>query len=177
MNNNQLITINQNSKLLLIKTTKLLNIVKKIVDKKDNEWANFLLDWAENNIIQERMIFPKNENELNKIKYISLRWNRLKSLPKELFNLTQIEVLELNNNFLETLPNEISNLKNLRELNLNINNLKNLPKEIVKLKEIKVLNIKNNKYLELNSEQISWLIELKQNSCNVIYDKYKFNLG
>ena len=36
---------------------------------------------------------------------------------------------------------------------------------------------KNNKYLELDNEQISWLIELKNNGCNLIYDKYKFNLG
>ncbi len=75
------------------------------------------------------------------------------------------------------MPDDIENLTMLKHLNLNINSLITLPKRIVILKQLEYLNIKNNKYLELDSEQISWLIELKNNGCNVIYDKYKFDLG
>lgn len=172
-----LVTTNQSNKVALSKSKSLLNITNKILEKKDDMWLEFILDWADKNIIQEKTNFPKNKEDLSKAKHISLRWNRLKSLPKEFFRLNQLEILELNNNTLEVLPQEIGNLKKLKQLNLNINSLKTLPKEIVNLKRLEVLNIKNNKYLELDSEQIGWLIELKNNGCNIIYDKYKFNLG
>lgn len=175
--NNNLIATNQNAKLALTKSKSLLKITNGILANRDDKWLDFLLDWADKNIIQENTNFPKNKEELSKAKHISLRWNRIKSLPKEFFRLTQLEILELNNNALEVLPNEIGDLKKLKQLNLNINSLKTLPKEIINLKNLEILNIKNNKYLELDSEQISWLIELKNNGCNVIYDKYKINLG
>jgi Leucine-rich repeat (LRR) protein len=175
----QLAVIHQDAKLALAKSKSLLNITNKILEDKDSKWLDLLLDWADKNIIQERTSFPSNKDDLKKIKKISLRWNRLKALPKEFFNLSQLEILELNNNTLEFLPNEIGNLTSLRELNLNINSFKALPMGIITLKKMKVLNIKNNKYLELNNEQIGWLEELKQNGCIIIYDKYKykFNLG
>lgn len=175
--NNNLTTTNQNAKLALSKSKSLLKITDEILANRNDKWLDFILDWADKNIIQEKTNFPKNKEELSKAKHISLRWNRLKLLPKEFFRLTQLEVLELNNNALEILPNEIGNLKKLKQLNLNINSLKTLPREIINLKRLEVLNIKNNKYLELDSEQISWLIELKNNGCNIIYDKYKINLG
>lgn len=172
-----LINTNYNAKLALSKSKNLLDITSKILASREDAWLDFLLEWADKNIIQEKTIFPKNKGQLLKVKHISLRWNRLKSLPKEFFRLTQLEILELNNNALEILPNEIGNLKKLKQLNLNINSLKTLPKEIMFLKNLEVINIKNNKYLELDEEQMSWLVELKNNGCNVIYDKYKFNLG
>jgi Leucine-rich repeat (LRR) protein len=172
-----LVTTNQNAKVALSKSKSLLKITDGILANRDDKWLDFILEWADKNIIQENTNFPKNKEELSKAKHIILRWNRLKLLPKEFFRLIQLEILELNNNALEVLPNEIGNLKKLKQLNLNINSLKTLPKEIINLKRLEVINIKNNKYLELDSEQISWLIELKNNGCNVIYDKYKFNLG
>lgn len=174
---NDLIEINQNSKIALEKTKNLLSITKEILKKQDNEWLNILLDWAKKNIIQEGTNFPKTKEELLRVKHVSIRWNRLKAIPKELFELEQIEILELNNNALEALPNELENLSNLKQLNLNINGLKTLPRGIEKLQKLNFLNIKNNKYLELSNEQISWLNELKQSGCNILYDKYKFDLG
>ena len=174
---NNLTTTNQNAKLALSKSKSLLKVTNGILVNRDDKWLDFILDWADKNIIQEKTNFPQNKEELSKAKHISLRWNRLKYLPKEFFRLTQLEIFELNNNALELLPNEIGNLKKLKQLNLNINSLKTLPKEIINLKNLDILNIKNNKYLELDNEQISWLIELKNNGCNLIYDKYKFNLG
>lgn len=174
----QLVSLNSNSKVALNKAKSLINITNKILEKKTNdEWIETLLVWGKTNIIQERTYFPADKKELLEVKTLSLRWNRLKEVPKELFNLKQLEILDLNNNAIEYLPQNIEKLENLLELNLNINSLKNLPKEIVKLKNLKVLNIKNNKYLELSNEQISWLKELKDNGCNVVYDKYKFKLG
>lgn len=172
-----LVISNQSMKVALSKSKKLLDITNKILENRNDKWLDFLMGWADKNIIQEKTYFPKNKGELTKTKHISLRWNRLKLLPKEFFNLTQLEILELNNNSLEAIGSEIGELKQLKQLNLNLNSLHALPKQIINLKKIEVLNIKNNKYLELSSEQIDWLIELKNNGCIVIYDKYKLNLG
>lgn len=174
---NCLIATTVDAKTALKRTKSLLDITSKILSTTDENWIDILLLWSEENIIQQDTNFPKNKSDFLKVKHISLRWNRLKSLPNELFNLVQLEILELNNNALEILPSKIGNLVNLKVLNLNINSLQNLPQEIVNLKKLEMINIKNNKYLELDEEQISWLIELKQNGCTVIYDSYKFHIG
>ncbi|NBK98324.1 MAG: hypothetical protein EOM50_09925 [Erysipelotrichia bacterium] len=174
---NGLITTNVDAKTALKRTKSLLAITSKILSVQNGDWIDILLQWGEENIIQQDTNFPKTKSDFLKVKHISLRWNRLKSLPNVFFNLTQLEALELNNNSLEILPSEIGNLVNLKVLNLNINSLQGLPQEIVNLKKLEMINIKNNKYLNLDEAQISWLIELKNNGCNLIYDKYKFNLG
>ena len=174
---NNLVATNVNAKIALKRTKSLLDITSKILSSQNEDWIDILLQWGEENIIQKDTYFPKNKDDLKTVKHISLRWSRLKSLPNELFNLTQLEILELNNNALDEIPSEVAKLKNLRVLNLNINSLKKLPKDIINLKKLKVLNIKNNQHLELDNEQISWLKELNQEGCNIVYDKYKFNLG
>ena len=168
--------LNELSEILDIENSeqKLMHEEKALVD---DSWINRLLEWAENNIIQENSFFPKNKKELKSIKQINLRWNRLEKLPKELFCLEQINILNLANNKIIELPIEIGKLKNLEELNLNINNLQFLPKDIVQLKKLKKINIKNNKNLEITDEQIAWLKSLIDNECLVKYDKYKYNLG
>ncbi|MDD2651689.1 MAG: hypothetical protein PHX44_01400 [Sulfurimonas sp.] len=139
---NQLVVLNSNTKIALSKARALLNTTNKILATKNNdEWFEALLEWAELYLIQEKTYFPANKKDLLETKSLSLRWNRLKTIPEELCNLKQLEMLELNNNVIEYLPQNIDILKNLQELNLNINSLKNLPKEIVKLKNLKVLNI------------------------------------
>lgn len=176
MNNKQIIITNQDSKLTLQKSKNLFDITKKVL-LNNHDWTYKLFEWFENNIIQERTIYPKTRTELLELTQISLKWNRLKDIPSEFTNLKKLELLELNNNAIETLPDSIENLTSLKHLNLNINSLLTLPKGIVKLKQLEYLNIKNNKYLELTEEQIKWLQSLKNNSCEIIYDKYKFNLG
>lgn len=178
MSNKELISINKNSKVLLNKSKNLLDITNNLLSKKENiDWIPILLKWFENNIVQERTMYPKTKIELLELTQISLKWNRLKDIPNEFTNLKKLELLELNNNAIETLPDGIENLTSLKYLNLNINSLKILPKRIVKLKQLEYLNIKNNKYLELTEEQRCWLQSLKNNGCEVIYDKYKFKLG
>ena len=156
-------------------TQTLLDTTSQILS--NDNWIEKLLDWRDKNIIQDKTLFPTNENDFLKIIKINLRWNRLTSIPVELCNLKQLKILELNNNNLTSLPKEIVKLENLEELNLNINNLSTLPKEILQLEKLKVLNIKNNKYLELSDRQKEWLKELVSNGRIVKYDKYKFNLG
>ena len=170
----------ERSKTQLSVTQNLLQKVKAakaLVKQEDDSWIDRLYVWADNNIIQDSTNFPKNKATLLNSKRISLRWNRLSTVPKELFNLYHLEVLELNNNSIESLPEGINKLVNLKELNLNVNKLRCLPKTIVELTELEVIKIKNNKHLELSEEQSDWLKELLKQGRTVIYDKYNFKLG
>lgn len=150
---------------------------KELTVPKGDCWIDRLYTWADDNIVQESTCFPKNNHTLLTTKKISLRWNRLSFVPKELCNLAQLEVLELNNNSLKSLPQEISKLQSLKELNLNVNNLESLPKTIVDLPLLEIIKIKNNKALSLTSEQITWFKNFLNQGHTVIYDKYKFNFG
>ena len=94
----KIVRVNDNHKVVLAKSKSLLNITNKILaSKNDDEWIEKLLEWFKNNTIQEKTHCPKIKEELIKAKSISLRWNRLKEVPKEFFNLKQLEILELNN--------------------------------------------------------------------------------
>jgi len=147
MSNKELISISKDTNVLLNKSKDLLDITKNILSKKDNiDWIQILLKWFEDNIIQEKTLYPKTKTELLEARLISLKWNRLKDIPSEFMNLQKLESLELNNNTIETLPEGIENLISLKHLNLNINCLKTLPRGIIKLNKLEYLNIKNNKY-------------------------------
>ena len=172
----KLITINKDAKELLAKIHKQIEITKEILEQKNREWIKKLLEWRRQHIIQDSAIFPETYGDILKTTKISLRWNRLTYLPKELFNIKQLKILELNNNNLVNLPMEIGQLENLQKLNLNLNNLQKLPEEITHLRRIQYLNIKNNKILELSNGQVSWLKNLIKNGCIVKYDQYKFNI-
>lgn len=54
--NNQLITINQNAKLSLIKSRNFLDITRKILEKKDDDWIQRLWKWADENDIPDIFI-------------------------------------------------------------------------------------------------------------------------
>ena len=174
---NLIITNKKDAKALLAKVHKQIEITKNVLKEKNKAWMQTLLDWGHQHITQDSNIFPETCDNMLTTTKISLRWNRLTYIPKELWNMKQLQTLELNNNNLSNLSTGIANLENLCELNLNLNNLQKLPKEIIQLRRLKYLNIKNNKSLELSSRQVSWLKNLIANGCIVKYDKYKFNLG
>ncbi len=82
-------------------------------------------------------------------------YNSLEEALKEPF---KVYTLDLRYQELKTLPKEIGKLKNLKELNLWQNQLKALPKEIGYLKMLKRLNLRNNKLSEREKEKIKKLL-------------------
>ena len=112
--NNQLITINQNAKLSLIKSKNLLDITRKILDKKDDDWIQRLWEWADENNLPQNII-PRVESDLINLEEINLSSDlnystcevslglagnfkneyihrtKIQSIPKELFNLKKIK--------------------------------------------------------------------------------------
>ena len=57
---NNITTTNQSAKLALSKSKSLLKVTNGILVNRDDKRLDFILDWAEKNIIQEKTNFPQN---------------------------------------------------------------------------------------------------------------------
>lgn len=110
-------------------------------------------------------VYPKALADLPKLRYISLRFNNLKQLPKVLVHLSILEVLILSNNRFasstqwELLP-QIKNLKKL-DVSFSLQNISVLPKAIGQIVSLQELNIAGNKLTALPKE----LAALKHLEC------------
>lgn len=120
------------------------------------------------NISQSEMSMSKH------LKHLSLPYNNIESLPKEIGNLINLTTLILNHNHLTELPSSFSNLINLESLYLGNNNFTIFPKEIFKLSNLKTLyffhnllqtipkeieQLKNLQILHLNQNKLLFLPE------------------
>ncbi|WP_026464292.1 leucine-rich repeat domain-containing protein [Adhaeribacter aquaticus] len=99
----------------------------------------------------------------NRIKFLSLQNNYLKTVPKSIGELKNLTDLNLMNNCLEILPSEIGGLIKLKKLNLgnynfyrndktNFNILETLPNEIGNLKNLEEIDVSENKLIDLPNE-------------------------
>ncbi|OLS25335.1 MAG: Internalin-A precursor [Candidatus Heimdallarchaeota archaeon LC_3] len=101
---------------------------------------------------------------------IYFSYNKLKTLPGELFTLSELAILDLSNNRLKSLPDNLDNLTSLRRLLLSNNDLKSLPENVYKLKNLQKLDLSNNK-LNTLPETVLNLKNLKYlNITNNIFD-------
>lgn len=167
MNNNQLATINQDSKLVLIKAKRLLDFLKtKNQISTCDLWIDKILFWAdENNISIE--IIPRNKIDLLKIKKLELYGKKLKFIPKEICNLIHITYIDLSNNNLIEIPKEISRLDNLIFLSIGSNKLNTIPLSLIKLNNLKNFWFAGNDDLLLTEVQLLWINKLKKNGCYI----------
>ena len=120
------------------------------------------------------------------LEYIDLSFNRISTVPKEIFNLpalhtlllrtnhspvfkkakdfisaeNNLQVLDLRNNFYKQLPSEIRLFKNLKELHLGLCGLPELPEYIFELTELEWLDLSSN-ILTAISPEIKNLKNLK----------------
>ena len=84
-----------------------------------------------------------------KFEYLSLSWNQIKEIPKELGQLTNIKTLYLTDNQIKEIPSELGKLTNLQELSLNKNQIKEIPKELRQLTNLEWLYLTDNKIKEI----------------------------
>ncbi|XP_025025951.1 leucine-rich repeat-containing protein 63-like [Python bivittatus] len=80
---------------------------------------------------------------MRNLKFLTVSFNLLTTLPVELFTLPNLQSLDVSYNELEYIPNEIQNLRNLTYLNVEGNLLYYLPCGILKL-QLKQLLVENN---------------------------------
>jgi len=135
-----LVTVNQDSKLLLSKAKSLMGITKKLLEEKkkvlvDDSWIERLWKWADENDIPNCIIIQ------------NLFGGGDHGIPKDKNKLLNLSELVLENNKLTKLPKEIDNLTILTELDL-----------------------RDNPNLILTEKQIEWIIQLKKNGCEVDID-------
>lgn len=95
------------------------------------------------------------------IQELNLSNNKLKNLPRTVFDASQLTILDLSGNQLATLPEEIGSLVNLTSLDLSGNELQTLPKSIGNLKKLQFLNLRNN-LLQALPHEVTHLTTLKQ---------------
>ncbi|RLN88235.1 hypothetical protein BBJ28_00001586, partial [Nothophytophthora sp. Chile5] len=75
---------------------------------------------------------------------LSLKGNRLRTVPHSIVALTQLRELDLSENALESLPANLGELQELQELNVDANALRELPAALAHCGKLKVLSARRN---------------------------------
>ncbi|KAJ9100012.1 hypothetical protein QFC19_005830 [Naganishia cerealis] len=81
---------------------------------------------------------------LNRLRYLNLKGNKLKSLPPCLLEMPSLEILDVSRNELVALPEEPGRLVQLRVLSISQNRLTKLPGYFVHFAALQVLKVDNN---------------------------------
>ena len=103
---------------------------------------------------------PPSIQSLSLLSYLDLSYNKIKYLPKSIGSLISLKGFYLRHNNLENIPNSIGSLKSLKILDLRKNKLKNIPISIGNLSKLEVLDLHGNQLIEL-PDSIGELSSLK----------------
>ncbi|KAI5061124.1 hypothetical protein GOP47_0023629 [Adiantum capillus-veneris] len=89
---------------------------------------------------------PTSVCNLKSLRSLEVKFNYLKSLPQAIGNLTNLEYLDASCNFtaLQNLPDTIGDLVSLAEIDLSCNQIRNLPESFGRLPALKKINLKDN---------------------------------
>ncbi|XP_031850170.1 leucine rich repeat containing protein 7 lap1 isoform X2 [Nomia melanderi] len=97
--------------------------------------------------------------------------NRIKDLPRPLFQCHELRVLSLSDNEVTTLPPAIASLINLEYLDLSKNSIKELPDSIKECKNLRSIDISVNP-IERFPDAITHIVELRELYINDAYIEY-----
>ncbi|PWN41879.1 hypothetical protein IE81DRAFT_347924 [Ceraceosorus guamensis] len=87
---------------------------------------------------------PDNFGQLNKLRYLNVRWNLITVFPACICELPALEILDISRNKIRKLPAEPGRLLQLRILSIANNRLRKLPAWIAKMKNLRTLMIEAN---------------------------------
>jgi len=138
-------------------TTEFDNFPKKILE--NTQLKILMLD-------DNRLTLPTTIGKLKNLKHIDLDYNKIDTLPLQLFQMENLRTLSLSDNLIAIIPSEIWQLKNLNYLDLFYNKLSTLPATIGQLKSLRVLDLSYNQLCILPEElwQLKNLTKLYLNS-------------
>ncbi|XP_015602693.1 erbin isoform X2 [Cephus cinctus] len=97
--------------------------------------------------------------------------NRIKDLPRPLFQCHELRVLSLSDNEVSTLPPAIASLINLEYLDLSKNSIKELPDSIKECKNLRSIDISVNPF-ERFPDAITHIVGLRELYINDAYIEY-----
>ncbi|BDD04348.1 leucine-rich repeat domain-containing protein [Aureibacter tunicatorum] len=100
-----------------------------------------VLEFKRNYKIKE---FPKELDNLKRLKRLTLPNTGLTTIPDFVYELDSLKSLHLYENSISEIPPQIGQLKNLNRLLLSINDISSLPKEIGDLKQLELLDLRGN---------------------------------
>lgn len=92
--------------------------------------------------------FPASVAKFKNLRYLSLKNDHLKEIPKEISLLTKLKILDLSGNDFKFLPVEMKKLKNLEEIYLNDEPSADVIQELsilAKLPKLRILHLENDK--------------------------------
>ncbi|MGL4597972.1 MAG: leucine-rich repeat domain-containing protein [Bacteroidia bacterium] len=93
---------------------------------------------------QRLKTIPKEVYLFPNLQYLDLSKNQIEEVSDSIGMLTNLQVLILSKNKIQGLPRELGDLYNLRILNINQNELMALPPQIGKLKKLEILDLWSN---------------------------------
>lgn len=82
--------------------------------------------------------------------HITASFNNLRSINPKIFEMEKLKMISLRNNKISRLSGNIEKAQNLESLNLGMNKLKFLPHNILNLNSLKVLAVSGNPMIQIN---------------------------
>lgn len=105
-------------------------------------------------------------SDLQLLRVLNLRFNRIKQLPDEIYKLENLRELLISNNQLTKLPQSINSLRYLEHLDVSNNNLQSIS-QLSCMPNLQILNISNNK----NLHQLPTTLATCDKLCDLILDQ------
>ncbi|KAF2719509.1 hypothetical protein K431DRAFT_110078 [Polychaeton citri CBS 116435] len=87
---------------------------------------------------------PPQINQMERLRYLNLRWNGLRVFPPALLQLPQLEILDLSKNKIAVIPLEIKNMASLKFLAISKNKIMRLPMVLGDMNSLSRLRVHDN---------------------------------
>ncbi|EME44713.1 hypothetical protein DOTSEDRAFT_72243 [Dothistroma septosporum NZE10] len=85
-----------------------------------------------------RIQIPLEIAQCDKLRYLNLRWNKLRKFPQAVLSLSRLEILDISKNAIDGIPEGIRNMTNLKFLAVARNQIRRLPLALGEMKLVKL---------------------------------------
>ena len=131
------------------------------IDHDNNTGLIYYRNNISGNLTWEMPTILDTIGNIQKLEYLEIKQNSIKTLPNSFINMINIKKLILTKNRINILPIKISNLINLEYLEISSNELKLLPIDICNCQNLEILLLNDNHILRL-PENLGDLPKLKK---------------
>lgn len=87
---------------------------------------------------------PLRFSECTHLRYLNIRSNVFREIPRGVYKLNQLEILDISRNKVRKISSDIKNLKSLRVFSMVHNRVEDLPVELCELTKLQILKIAEN---------------------------------
>ena len=119
--------------------------------RKDTPRQTYTLLYDLTNL-KNKLGLKESIEEIYQMKRLSLTYNQIKEIPKEIGQLHNLQILDLAENQIKEIPKQLTQLHNLQTLYLYKNQIKEIPKELTQLHNLQGLYLYKNQIKEIPKE-------------------------